>query len=229
MSGTPTTARRCTCAVSPRRCGNWRGIAAAAGWPRAAATDRGVGLLGQGTGGPHAAVARMAHGPGQRAALSTGGRLARLGRARRQHRGLVADAAAKSDQPRKNFERRDARGLVAGRKAAGARRAKRARCRCWPWSKIVAARPKKSTGARACAGYLGITIRLPGKTDSTPRGATPTLLGNSWGDQAYVNRHSCRPCHGLLEGNFPFSTGDAINIYKADFILRIKFVYFIIN
>ena len=73
---------------------------------------------GRGPEGAHTATARVAPGAGQRAALPARGRLAGVGRARRQHRGLVADAAPEPDQPGEDRQRGDARGVVAGREAA---------------------------------------------------------------------------------------------------------------
>ncbi len=94
------------------------------------AVDRGLGLLRPRAGGAHADAARMAYRAGQRAALSARGRLARVRRARRRHRHLVAHAARQPGQPREDRERRDARRLVARRQAARRRRRKAARCRC---------------------------------------------------------------------------------------------------
>ncbi len=73
---------------------------------------------GRGPEGRTPDAAGVARRAGDRAALPARGRLARLRRARRQHRGLVAHAAAKPDQPRQDRQRRDARGVVAGRQAA---------------------------------------------------------------------------------------------------------------
>jgi WD40 repeat protein len=80
---------------------------------------------GRGPEGRTPAVLEWHSGPDQRAPLSTGGGLAGLGRAGWQRGGLVADAAAESDQRGEDFERRDAGGVVAGWKVAGRDRRKR--------------------------------------------------------------------------------------------------------
>ena len=119
MSGIPITAARCTCAASPPRCGSSRGIAAAAGWPRAAGRRLRSGIARD--AGRRAARPRCSNGTRTRSARSIISRRA-TGSPPGARDGSIAVWSPTQRQNQisraQDRQRRHAGGLVAGRQAS---------------------------------------------------------------------------------------------------------------